>query len=144
MSGCRADSVSYVGSSPSIFRSQRTWEALLLLMEWHPRALHFPSWNEDTTSIIAKDTGITHPSMRDAGRCGRLRYGIDCLASSDRMCWSLLGTALSVAVELDVFDEYDSPMIIKPDNARGVVQDPSQDQRAYRIRQLICAYPIQI
>ena len=48
------------------------------------------------------------------------------------MCWSLLGTALSVAVESGVFDEYDN--LTTKSRCRGVVQDPSQDQRAYSIQ----------
>ena len=142
MSGCNRDPISSMGLPPSIFRSLGTCEALLLLLEWHPRALHFPSLDEDTTSIIVKDKGTTHPSKKDSGRYGRLRSGIDWLARSDRMCWSLLGTALSVAVELGVFDEYDNPTT-ESYHGRDIMRDPSQDQRAYRIQQLICAYSIQ-
>ena len=142
MSGCRTDSGSYVGVSSSIFRSVGTCEALLLLLEWHPRALHFPPWDEDTTSIIVKDTGTTHPSTRDTGRYGRLRSGIDWLARSDRMCYSLLATALSVAVEFNVFDENDKTTT-RSHNGGYVARDLSQDQRVYRIQQLIWAYSIQ-
>ena len=121
-----------VGSSRSTFRSLGTCEALLLLLEWHPRALHFPSWDEDTTSIIVKDTGNTHPSTKDTGRYGTLGSGIDWLARSDRMCRSLLVTALSVAVELGIFD--------KDDNTK---MKSNNGQRVYRIQQLIWAYLIQ-
>ena len=138
----QTDSASYIISSPSIFRSLGICEALLLLLEWHPRALHFPSIDDDTTSIIVRDTGITHPSQKNIGQYGRLRSGIDWLARSDRMCWSLLGTALSVAVELGVFDEkhHTTKQSL---NDRDVLQDPSRDHRVYRIQKLIWAYSIQ-
>ena len=138
----QTDSSSYIISSPSIFRSLGTCEALLLLLEWHPRALHFPSIDDDTTSIVVRDTGITHPLQKNIGQHGRLRSGIDWLARSDRMCWSLLGTALSVAVELGVFDEKHHTAK-QPLNDRDVLQDPSRDHRVYRIQKLIWAYSIQ-
>lgn len=137
MPGCRIDS-----ASPSIFRSLGTCEALLLLLEWHPRALHFPSWDEDTSSITVKDSETPYPSTKNLGRYNRFKSGMDWLARSDRMCWSLLGTTLSVAVELGVFDEHDSTTT-KSHNGRDVARDPLQDQRAYRIQQLIWAYSIQ-
>ncbi len=139
--GCRTDSLSYMGSCPSKFCSLGTCEALLLLLEWHPRALHFPSWDEDTTSIVVKDTGIKDHSTKDTGRYGRLRSGIDWLARSDRMCWSLLSTAFQVAVELGVFDERDKTE--KSHNSQGLPRDSSQNQRFSRIQQLIWAYSIQ-
>lgn len=123
--GFRTDSTCYIGSSSSSFRSLGTCEASLLLLEWHPRALHFPPWDQDTASIIVKDTGNTRPSTKDTGRYGRLRSSIDWLARSDRMCWSLLGTALSVAVELGVFDEHHN-MTTMSHNGRRVARDHLQ------------------
>ena len=139
--GCRTDSLSYMASCPSKFCSLGTCEALLLLLEWHPRALHFPSWDQDTSSIIVRDTGIKDPSTKDTGRYGRLRSGIDWLARSDRMCWSLLSTAFQVAVELGVFDERDKAE--NSHNSQGLLRDSLQNQRFYRIQQLIWAYSIQ-
>ncbi|CAI9625704.1 unnamed protein product [Alternaria burnsii] len=59
-------------------RTLGTIEALLLLTDWHPRAL--TRWRED----------VIEPANR-----------------SDRMCWMVLSCALSLGNELGIFDEQD-------------------------------------
>jgi hypothetical protein len=119
----------------SVLRTMGTCEALLLLLEWYPRTLHFPPIDNDTNSIIVRD-GTTH-HITSQGRYGRMRSGVDWLRRSDRMCWSLLGLAQSLATELGMFDK------------QGITTEDydyrSQDdmQRVHRIRRLIWVFSVQ-
>lgn len=84
-------------------------KALLLMTEWHPRALHFPPDHDGWDASLA-------PSIDD--NFGVDRYGNDHLhrwredvfepaKRSDRMSWMLLGLATTLAHELGVFEEPD-------------------------------------
>jgi len=81
-------------------------EALLLLSEWHPRALHFPpeadGWDSDLLLTAVDDT-VPQSNGRPPNRW--LEDVIEPARRSDRMSWMLLGSALSLAHELNVFDD---------------------------------------
>jgi hypothetical protein len=116
----------------SVLRTIGTCEALLLLLEWHPKTLHFPSVDNDTNSIIVRDGNerrIAHPSTE--GRYGRMRSGVDWLSRSDRMCWSLLGLAQTLAVELGLFEKQDR------------TKSQEDNERAQRVQQLLWVFSIQ-
>lgn len=96
-------------------RTLGTVESLMLLTEWHPRALHFPPGADDDelmipqapTEVLSRETpAIIHPptSMGAAGG-QRIDSWLEPCWRSDRMCWMLLGNAMSLAVEIGVFDE---------------------------------------
>lgn len=87
-------------------------EALLLLSEWHPRALHFPTASDgwDCELMI----GPNNLSATAAGK--KLLEGdttssrwledvIEPAKRSDRMSWMLMGCALSMAQELGLFED---------------------------------------
>lgn len=85
-----------------------TIEALLLLTEWYPRALHLPPENDGWDS----DLMYTAPSERDppasAEECPmQERWKQDVVEPTrrlDRMSWMLASSALALAHELGVFD----------------------------------------
>lgn len=86
-------------------RTLGTVEALLLLTDWQPRALHFPPLDHDDTLIYyesEQDTSTPQQSSDSAN----LPYStwLEPAWRSDRMSWMLLGLAQSLSFELGVFD----------------------------------------
>lgn len=127
------------GSSFGSLRTLGTCEALLLLSEWHPRSLHVPA-GDDGDSIIVKDD-IKRTRASTAGIGGRIRIDwLEPVWRSDRMCWSMLGNALALAVELGIFDEYDNTTIGARESRRDIWNCPSSSQRAYRVQHLLWVY----
>ncbi|KAN0095784.1 hypothetical protein V8E51_016495 [Hyaloscypha variabilis] len=115
----------------SVLRTVGTCEALLLLLEWHPRTLHFPMVDNDTNSIIVRDGSEKRSHVATEVRYGRMRSGLYWLSRSDRMCWSLLGLAQTLAVELGLFEKQD-------------MRHSGEDiERANRIQQLLWVFSIQ-
>ncbi|KAL4892396.1 hypothetical protein BDV59DRAFT_40733 [Aspergillus ambiguus] len=83
-------------------------EALLLLAEWYPRALHFPPENDGWDS----DLILTVPDKRDPPATSeetvtlKDRWREDVIEPTrrtDRMAWMVLSSALALSHELDVF-----------------------------------------
>ncbi|KAK7612062.1 hypothetical protein JOL62DRAFT_32033 [Phyllosticta paracitricarpa] len=95
-------------------RTLGTVESLMLLTEWHPRALHFPPGDDDD-ELMAPDEATaafhTRGSFAEAtnqymGTGGqRIDSWLEPCWRSDRMCWMLLGNAMALAYEIGVFDE---------------------------------------
>lgn len=94
----------------SRLRTLGSIEALLLLSEWHPRALHFPSqidgWDSD---LILTDGDETPPKDSRNQPNNWLEQVVEPARRSDRMSWMLLGCASSLAHELGVFGD-DQPL----------------------------------
>lgn len=96
-------------------RTLGTVESLMLLTEWHPRALHFPP-GDDECELMAPDeacvaslaAGYLSEAAEDQYRGvggQRIDSWLEPCWRSDRMCWMLLGNALALAYEIGVFDE---------------------------------------
>ncbi|KAL2800682.1 hypothetical protein BJX66DRAFT_321619 [Aspergillus keveii] len=94
-----------------------TIEALLLLSEWYPLALHFPhetdGWDSDwmLTTLMMPDPPTTvqeHP-MKDRWR----EDVVEPTRRADRMSWMLVSSALALAHELGVFDSRNHGSIAK-------------------------------
>lgn len=68
-------------------RTIGTIQALLLITDWHPRSLHFPQ----NDRVGGAEPQSQHPRMFKAAQC------------SDRMSWTFLGLAVTLAHELDIF-----------------------------------------
>ncbi|QSS57949.1 C6 transcription factor [Histoplasma capsulatum] len=137
-SGQAAESA-LAGSTFGSLRTLGTCEALLLLSEWHPRSLNVPA-GDDGDSIIVKDE-VRRTRASTAGIGGRIRIDwLEPVWRSDRMCWSMLGNALALAVELGIFDEYDNTTIGARESRRDIWNDPSSSQRAYRVQHLLWVY----
>lgn len=83
-------------------------EALLLMTEWHPRALHFPpagdGWDSDLllSSEDIRDHGA--PGVAPSPSDRWLEDIVEPARRSDSMSWMLLGMALSLGHELGLFN----------------------------------------
>lgn len=85
-------------------------EALLLLSEWHPRALHFPTasdgWDCELMVGVNNHTDEGVKLMEGTTTSDRwLEDVIEPAKRSDRMSWMLMGCALSLAQELRLFED---------------------------------------
>ncbi|KAI2100311.1 zinc finger transcriptional activator, partial [Ophidiomyces ophidiicola] len=129
-------------------RALGTVEALLLLTDWHPRALHFPPGDDENTLLdmdphaLAPDTAHHKDQDQDQDQNqngppeGRLAFyqWLEPVWRSDRMSWMLLSTAQALAFELGVFDP-------KTDARPPADQLPScEPVRKRRLRRLILVY----
>ncbi|SPQ22947.1 3474b245-7b01-4a3c-9c9f-95d544fee2d3 [Thermothielavioides terrestris] len=115
-------------------RTLGTIESLMILTEWHPRALHFPP-NEATDELMlppyemprpADPDGNQKPSAGFGGR--RIESWLEPAWRSDRMCWMLLSTGMGLAYELGVFDDIDELL------AAGAITRPEYEEESYRLR----------
>lgn len=85
-------------------------EALLLLSEWHPRALHFPTASDGWDCELMVGANNTTPEgvqilEGDTTSSRWLEDVIEPAKRSDRMSWMLMGCALSLAQELGLFED---------------------------------------
>ncbi|KAL4973976.1 hypothetical protein BDW66DRAFT_168129 [Aspergillus desertorum] len=102
-------------------RHVSTIEALLLLSEWYPRALHFPveadGWDSDwmLTALTMRDLPPTEHEfpMQDRWK----EDVVEPTRRSDRMSWMLVSSALALAHEIGVFDPTDHLTMSKRNGA---------------------------
>lgn len=93
-------------------RTLGTAESLILLTEWHPRAMHFPP-DEDDDDLMTPEYAAATPDPETVddvpkGIGGqRMDSWLEPCWRSDRLCWMLLGIAMSLAFEIGVFDKSD-------------------------------------
>lgn len=83
-------------------------QALLLITEWHPRALRFPPENDGWDSSLAPgiDDSFGHPHGKEDSNSVRWREEVfEPAKRSDRMSWTMIGLATTLAHELGIFDE---------------------------------------
>ena len=83
--------------------------SLLLLSDWHPRGMHFPP-SDDENEILAPL--VTNPAEADqvcpAPATVTNAGWIEPVIRSDRMCWSLIGCAFTLAYELGIFNSLEN------------------------------------
>jgi hypothetical protein len=139
------------GMRKGSLRTLGTIESLMILTEWHPRALHFPPPDAtDELMLPDFDEKPFNAQDDDATRNIKAGFGGKKLESwlepawrSDRMCWMLLSTAMGLAYELGVFDDIDE--MIKDDNVmRPEFFEEVYRQRATRIKRLLLIYTSQL
>lgn len=129
-------------SSKAKTRTLGTIEALLLMSEWHPRALHFPpesdGWDSDLilTAVDARDTTTAEDASTPSSRW--IEDVIEPARRSDRMSWMLLGSGLSLAHELGVF-ETDGDECPRNSSASAVATN-QMHIRKQRIRRLLYVF----
>lgn len=91
-------------------RTLGTVESFILITEWHPRAMHFPP-DEADVELMAPDTSnpTADADSSEQGNHGiggqRMDSWLEPCWRSDRLCWMLLGLAMSLAFEIGVFDK---------------------------------------
>lgn len=122
-------------------RTLGTVEALLLLTDWQPRALHFPPGDDENRLLDTNynllsdnnDSAVDDHEEADA-RQGR-PYGawLEPTWRSDRMSWMLLGLAQALSFELGVFDNNHYDCINDHDSA-------SSCARKRRVRRMVLVY----
>lgn len=130
----------YTDSWSNGFRTLGTCEALLLLLDWHPRALHFPPPDEDTSSIVIQET--KKPRGSADSRYHGPGSGHDWLARSDRLCQSMISVLLMVAAEMGIFSE-DNPFWQEDESRHDPLKVAREHERFHRIRCLIWVYATQ-
>lgn len=130
-------------------RTLGTIESLMILTEWHPRALHFPAPEAIDELMLPPNDGDLMSEGESNNRVGagiggkRIESWLEPAWRSDRMCWMLLSTATGLAYELGVFDDIDE---LLQDGAitRPEYEDEGYRQRAYRIKRLLLIYVTQL
>ena len=130
-------------------RTLGTIESLMILTEWHPRALHFPAPEAIDELMLPPYDGNLMSEGESNSRVGagvggkRIESWLEPAWRSDRMCWMLLSTATGLAYELGVFDDIDE---LLQDGAitRPEYEDEGYRQRAYRIKRLLLIYVTQL
>ena len=93
-------------------RTLGTIEALLLLTDWHPRALHFPPGTNETRILDGEfavhgnnSNGLSRAAGPEEDDKVALSSWLEPAWRSDRMSWMLLGAAVALSFELNVFDK---------------------------------------
>jgi hypothetical protein len=87
-------------------RTLGTIEALLLIADWHPRALHFPPETEGWDSELISPDYDRRNRIHHQGRVPLIRWREDVFEPakrSERMSWMLLGLASSLSYELGLY-----------------------------------------
>ncbi|KAG4434603.1 hypothetical protein IFR05_009928 [Cadophora sp. M221] len=133
-------------------RTLGTIESLMILTEWHPRALHFPP-AEATDELMlpsydAPDTYSTDeegvPRLPRGVGGKRIESWLEPAWRSDRMCWMLLSTAMGLSYELGVFDEIEELLAAGGEMTRPEYEDEAYRLRAARIKRLLLIYVTQL
>ncbi|MCJ1462554.1 hypothetical protein MMC07_001156 [Pseudocyphellaria aurata] len=89
-----------------VLRSLGTIESLLLLSEFHPRSMHFPSSDDADEIFACPDGDAIDEGGPPIGESTFAAGWTEPALRSDRMCWSLIGTAYTLAYELGIFGNY--------------------------------------
>ena len=117
-------------------RTLGTIESLLILTEWHPRALHFPP-QDATDELMLPDYDANpyrifedDPNKNVSASLGgkRIESWLEPAWRSDRMCWMLLSTAMGLGYELGVFDDIGERL------KEGAITRPEYTEEGYRLR----------
>jgi hypothetical protein len=134
-------------------RTLGTIESLMILTEWHPRALHFPPAEAtDELMLPDYDQHVDNYSTDDEGG-NRLPGGVggkrieswlEPAWRSDRMCWMLLSTAMGLSYELGVFDNFEELVAEGAEITRPEYKDENYQLRAARIKRLLLIYVTQL
>ena len=133
-------------------RTLGTIESLMILTEWHPRALHFPPAEAtdelmlpsyDTPDTYSTDDEGGHKLPRGVGG-KRIESWLEPAWRSDRMCWMLLSTAMGLSYELGVFDNIDELLAAGGEMTRPEYEDEAYRLRAARIKRLLLIYVTQL
>lgn len=133
-------------------RTLGTIESLMILTEWHPRALHFPPTEAiDELMLPQHDIADTYSTDGEGGQPlpggvggKRIESWLEPAWRSDRMCWMLLSTAMGLSYELGVFDNIDELLAQGGEMTRPEYEDEAYRLRAARIKRLLLIYVTQL
>ena len=132
----KAGQITWKGS----LRTLGTVEAILLLTDWHPRALHFPPGDDENRLLDAdynlfKDSPANESVDEQDVHSSKVPYSswLEPAWRSDRMSWMLLGLAQALSFELGVFDNNHY-------NCQNQHDANSECARKRRVRRLVLVY----
>ncbi len=132
----RTGQITWKGS----LRTLGTIEALLLLTDWHPRALHFPPGDNENRLLdadfrLTKDDAASGTDTFEAREDGKVAFSswLEPAWRSDRMSWMLLGAAVTLSFELGVFDK-------EHYNCKDHHGPDSECARKQRVRRMVLVY----
>jgi hypothetical protein len=132
----RTGQITWKGS----LRTLGTIEALLLLTDWHPRALHFPPGDNENRLLdadfpLTKDNSSPGVDSLEAEEDGKVAFSswLEPAWRSDRMSWMLLGAAVTLSFELGVFDK-------EHYNCKDHHGPESECARKQRVRRMVLVY----
>ncbi|KAH8812939.1 hypothetical protein F5884DRAFT_318925 [Xylogone sp. PMI_703] len=120
-----------------------TIESFLLVTEWHPRSAHLPIEDEDwqADNDIADDGWAnTHSKVPNKW----LRDVEEIAQRSDRMSWMLIGSALTLSHELDLFDSQEDLIDGASDQVTNLSFENYLLLRRRRIKRLLFVYISQL
>lgn len=133
-------------------RTLGTVESLMILTEWHPRALHFPPADatdelmlpsyDSPDNYSTDEEGNRRPSGGVGGK--RIESWLEPAWRSDRMCWMLLSNAMGLSYELGVFDDIEDLVASGGETQRPEYSEEPYRQRAARIKKLLLIYVTQL
>ncbi|TKA65796.1 hypothetical protein B0A49_11613 [Cryomyces minteri] len=134
-------------------RTLGTVESLMLLTEWHPRALHFPPGDDSDELMVPEEASLipdygdpstSEESDAQKGIGGRrIDSWLEPCWRSDRMCWMLLGNAMSLAFEIGVFDEHDIDELREEDPSLSKEKVQAYARRRHSVKELLLIYVTQ-
>lgn len=131
-------------------RTLGTIESLVLLTEWHPRAMHFPPDEADEELMVPEDPShLFDPSENGPENKGiggqRMDAWLEPCWRSDRMCWMLLGLSMSLAFEIGVFDSGEWQRHARSSDGQPLSAEQLQryDRRRRNVRNLLLVYVTQ-
>lgn len=132
----RTGQITWKGS----LRTLGTIEALLLLTDWHPRALHFPPGDNENRLLdadfpLTNDNATPVSGSLETREDGKVAFSswLEPAWRSDRMSWMLLGAAVTLSFELGVFDK-------EHYNCKDHHGPESECARKQRVRRMVLVY----
>lgn len=108
--------------STAKLRTMGTIESLLLLSDWHPRAIHLPPETEGWDAFLVSPAYDRVGRRRHGDETPMIRWREDVfepVTRADRMTWMLLGLVSNLGYELEIFSaQEDQRMNPTPDQQR--------------------------
>jgi len=87
-----------------------TIESLLLLMEWHPRALHFPAETDSGGTYCISGTTLDSSLSPSSDDSNNMQDWMDIIQRSDNLSWTFATLAISLGTENQLFTWADPDM----------------------------------
>jgi hypothetical protein len=131
-------------------RTLASVESLVLLTEWHPRAMHFPPAQDDNDLMTPEfSSGLVDMADNSETTKGiggqRMDAWLEPCWRSDRMCWMLLGMATTLAFEIGIFDNSGLQRHARPIGGENLPPDQLEayNNRRADVRDVLLIYVTQ-
>lgn len=133
-----------IRSYPIFSKNRKAYmsHSLLLLSEFHPRSMHFPPGDDVDEIFASSDGDMAMDETQGRNSVGNSTFAgwIEPALRSDRMCWSLVGTAYTLAYELGIFGNYADGTRPLDGGIKSMSGHFDNRQRANRIERLLYIY----